>query len=82
MLPASFRIAPAINLAALAFTESGGKVYEIDVLRTRTPDLRAAISAAITKRAETVLPDPQIAMISKNWYFSWRYTRSRQANRE
>ncbi len=45
------------------FAESEGKLYELQSLQGRAPDLRVAVSAAITKPSETVLPDGQVRFV-------------------
>lgn len=45
------------------FAESDGKLYELQGLQGRAPDLRVAVSAAITKPSETVLPDGRVRFI-------------------
>jgi len=45
------------------YAESGGKLYELQLIQGRAPDLRVAISAAITKPSETTLPDGQLRFI-------------------
>jgi len=45
------------------YAESGGKLYELQLIQGRAPDPRVAISAAITKPSETILPDGQLRFI-------------------
>src|SRR6185312_1989186 len=45
------------------FAESGGNLYELRSLQGRAPDIRVAISAAITNPSETVLPDGNLRFI-------------------
>src|SRR4249920_2758599 len=45
------------------FAESGGNLYELQALQGRAPDNRVAISAAITRSSETVLPDGHLRFI-------------------
>jgi hypothetical protein len=45
------------------FAESGGDLYELQALQGRAPDNRVAISAAITRMSETVLPDGHVRFI-------------------
>jgi hypothetical protein len=45
------------------FAESGGKLYELQMLQGRAPDPRVAISAAITKPSQTVLSDGNLKFI-------------------
>jgi hypothetical protein len=42
------------------YAESGGKLYELTMLQGRAPDPRVAISAAITSRSTTILPDGHV----------------------
>jgi hypothetical protein len=42
------------------YAESGGKLYELTMLQGRAPDPRVAISAAITSRSATILPDGHV----------------------
>jgi hypothetical protein len=53
LLPATYGI----------FAESGGKLYELQGLQGRAPDLRVAVSVAITKPSETVLPDGLVRFV-------------------
>jgi hypothetical protein len=63
--PAPFDAKPQRLLPATygVFAESGGKLYELEALQGRAPDLRVAISAAITKPSETFLPDGHVRFI-------------------
>lgn len=45
------------------YAESGGKLYELQLIQGRAPDPRVAISAAITKPSETALPDGHLRFI-------------------
>ncbi|MES5486498.1 hypothetical protein QMZ05_27385 [Bradyrhizobium sp. INPA03-11B] len=45
------------------YAESGGKLYELQLIQGRAPDPRIAISAAITKPSETSLPDGHLRFI-------------------
>lgn len=45
------------------YAESGGKLFELQMLQGRAPDSRVAISAAITKPSEAVLPDGHLGFI-------------------
>ncbi|WP_249137182.1 hypothetical protein [Bradyrhizobium tropiciagri] len=45
------------------YAESGGKLYELQLIQGRAPDPRIAISAAITKPSETALPDGHLRFI-------------------
>ena len=45
------------------YAESGGKLHELQMLQGRAPDPRVAISAAITKPSETLLPDGHLRFI-------------------
>lgn len=45
------------------YAESGGRLFELQLLPGRAPDPRVAISAAITKPSETVLPDGRVRFI-------------------
>ncbi|OKO67398.1 hypothetical protein AC628_39330, partial [Bradyrhizobium sp. NAS96.2] len=45
------------------YAESGGKLYELQLIQGRAPDPRIAISAAITKPSETTLPDGHLRFI-------------------
>lgn len=45
------------------YTESGDKLYELQALPGRAPDLRIAISAAITKPVGTVVPDGKLKFV-------------------
>ena len=45
------------------YAESGGKLYGLEMLQGRAPDPRVAVSAAITKPSETVLPVGKIKFI-------------------
>ncbi|MGY4478128.1 hypothetical protein [Bradyrhizobium sp. USDA 3364] len=65
---------PAVPAAPLApkrplptaygvYAESGGKLYELQLIQGRAPDPRIAISAAITKPSETTLPDGHLRFI-------------------
>jgi hypothetical protein len=45
------------------YAESGGRLFELQLLPGRAPDPRVAISAAITKPSETVLPDGHLRFI-------------------
>ncbi|WP_076862271.1 hypothetical protein [Bradyrhizobium mercantei] len=45
------------------YAESGGKLYELQLIQGRAPDPRVAISAAITKPSETTLPDGHLHFI-------------------
>jgi hypothetical protein len=53
------RLPPAYGI----FAESGGKLFELQALQGRAPDIRVAISAAITNPSETVLPDGHLKFI-------------------
>ena len=45
------------------YAESEGRLFELRALPGRAPDPRVAISAAITKKSETTLPDGQLRFI-------------------
>jgi len=45
------------------YAVSGGKLYELEPLQGRAPDIRVAVSAAITTPSQTVLPDGNIRFI-------------------
>jgi hypothetical protein len=45
------------------YSESGEKLYELQALPGKAPDLRIAISAAIIRPAATVLPDGKLKFI-------------------
>jgi len=45
------------------YAESGGKLYELEMLQVRAPDPRIAISAAITKPSQAVVPDGHLRFI-------------------
>ncbi|WP_063781890.1 hypothetical protein [Bradyrhizobium viridifuturi] len=45
------------------YAESGGKLYELQLIQGRAPDPRIAISAAITRPSETSLPDGHLRFI-------------------
>lgn len=45
------------------YAESGGKLYELQLIQGRAPDPRVAISAAITRPSETPLPDGHLRFI-------------------
>lgn len=45
------------------YAASGGKLHELQMLQGRAPDPRIAISAAITKPSETLLPDGHLRFI-------------------
>jgi len=53
------RLPPAYGI----FAESGGNLYELQALQGRAPDIRVAISAAITNPSETVVPDGHLRFI-------------------
>jgi hypothetical protein len=45
------------------YAESGGRLFELQALPGRAPDPRVAISAAITRPSETILPDGHLRFI-------------------
>lgn len=45
------------------YSESGDKLYELQALPGRAPDLRIAISAAITRPVGTVVPDGKLKFV-------------------
>ncbi|UGY13146.1 hypothetical protein [Bradyrhizobium septentrionale] len=45
------------------YAESGGRLYELQMIQGRAPDPRIAISAAITRPSETALPDGHLRFI-------------------
>ncbi|WP_339156777.1 hypothetical protein [Bradyrhizobium sp. 2S1] len=45
------------------YAESGGRLYELQLIQGRAPDPRVAISAAITRPSETALPDGHLRFI-------------------
>jgi hypothetical protein len=53
LLPSSYGI----------YAVSGGKLYELEPLQGRAPDIRIAVSAAITTPSQTLLPDGNIRFI-------------------
>lgn len=57
------KIDPLIPTAYGVYAVSGDRLYELQTLQGRVPDPRVAISAAILKPSETVLPDGMVRFV-------------------
>lgn len=54
---------PLVPTAYGIYAVSGEKLYELELLAGRAPDIRVAISAAITTPSRTVLPDGHLKFV-------------------
>jgi hypothetical protein len=54
---------PLLPTAYGVYAVSGGRLYDLQMLQGRAPDPRVAVSAAITKPSETILPDGHVRFI-------------------
>jgi hypothetical protein len=54
---------PLLPTAYGVYAVSGGRLYDLQMLQGRAPDPRIAVSAAITKPSETILPNGHVRFI-------------------
>jgi hypothetical protein len=61
--PVAAKPSPLLPTAYGIYAVNSGKLYELEMLQGRVPDARVAISAAIIKPSETILPNGHLRFI-------------------